>query len=79
VNWAENNVTSVDMGAWAVISGPANADGTLLPPGGDNGYQTFLVQVDPVPEPTFFGLLAVGLAGLAAVAVRRRANFAAGK
>jgi hypothetical protein len=72
VNWAENNVTSVDMSAWAVISGPANADGTLLAPGSDNGYQTFLVQVDALPEPTFFGLLAIGLMGLTAVAVRRR-------
>jgi hypothetical protein len=77
VNWAENNVTSVDLNDWAIVSGPADASGNLLPPNGVNGYQTFLVQVQPTPEPTFFALLAVGLLGLAVVARKRRAQLAA--
>lgn len=62
---------------WAVISGPANPAGTypnnLLPPtvsSGYNSYQTFLVQLTPgtvttlTPEPSFYLVLGLGLAGL---------------
>jgi len=48
----------------------------FLPPqtvDGNPSYQTFLVQVAATPEPGFFALLALGLAGLFAVSYYRRA------
>ncbi len=56
VNWAEQNATTVNTSAWVVISGPAEANGTLDAPGPLNGiyynypsYQTFLAQVGGGP------------------------------
>ncbi len=63
--------TSVDMTRWAVVSWVA--EGGLLTTGTPDSpnKQTFLVQV--VPEPGFYGALALGLSGLV-VAVRRRSS-----
>src|SRR5262249_713858 len=72
INWAENHVSSVDLRAWAIISGPATAAGSLLNPT-TGMYQTFLVQVASNPEPGFYGVLLVGLAGLYVAARRRKA------
>jgi hypothetical protein len=79
VNWAEHNVDSVNLNDWAVISGSVK-DGVLQVPNGN--YQTFLVQVDgpttittfgePTPEPAFYGVLGVGLAGLFAARMRKK-------
>lgn len=46
---------------WAVVSGGVQVDGDFKFLG---GKQTFLVQLQPVPEPHFYGLLAAGLIGL---------------
>ncbi|MCX6595967.1 MAG: PEP-CTERM sorting domain-containing protein [Acidobacteria bacterium] len=62
------NYATVDMTRWAVVSWIA--DGGILETNPDSAdKQTFLVQV--VPEPGFYGALALGLSGLV-VAVRRR-------
>ncbi len=62
------NFTSVNMTKWAVVSWIA--DNGILETNPDSAdKQTFLVQV--VPEPGFYGALALGLSGLV-VAVRRR-------
>lgn len=68
VNWAENNVDSVNLNDWGVISGPVQ-NGVLQTPNGV--FQTFLVQLTPsgtvttfegpAPEPTFYWLMALGL------------------
>jgi len=68
VQWAETNVNSVDKSSWAVISGPAEANGSLITPNGS--VQTFLVQV--APEPTFYGMLILGFGGLLAARRRRK-------
>jgi len=75
VNYVESNtnnsVSGLNLNSWAVVSGPANADGTLQDPSVSNGYnsyQTFLVEV--TPEPSFYGLLAAGMVGLFFVARR---------
>jgi hypothetical protein len=76
VKYAEANVQNVNTSAWAVISAPAEPNGTLDDPTNLFGnpaypaYQTFLVQVNsggiithenPTPEPVYFGLtLALG-------------------
>lgn len=68
-----NVVTNVNLNQWAVVSGPANpSTGVVNGPAnvdGLNSYQTFLVQV--TPEPTFYGVLAIGLGGLFFAARRR--------
>ncbi len=61
VNWAEQNVKSVNLNDWAVISGPAPG-GSLETPNGN--YQTFLVEVAPTPEPGVYWALPLGLGGL---------------
>ena len=73
INKARANYKSIDLTKWAVVSWTVNPNGVL----GTLGYrnsagarQTFLVQV--VPEPGFYGLLALGLAGLGVIAQRRR-------
>ena len=86
VQYAEANAASVQTNQWAVISGPADANGTLLAPQPLNGYpqfpayQTFLAEVtpggqinhdNPTPEPTYF-VLTSGLGGLLVLARRRR-------
>jgi hypothetical protein len=53
---------------WAVISGPVDGRGGLLDP----GTQTFLVQVQPTPEPGAFGLMGAGLAGVVFLLRRRK-------
>ncbi|HWF11877.1 MAG TPA: hypothetical protein VG297_25590 [Bryobacteraceae bacterium] len=78
VKYAEGNVQNVNTSAWAVISAPAEPNGTLDGPADLFGnpaypaYQTFLVQVDsngiithenPTPEPVYFGLT-LALAGV---------------
>jgi len=85
VTWAENNVDSVNLNDWAVISGPANGSGTPPSLTSPNGvYQTFLAQVndsgpninlnDTAPEPTFYWLMAFGLASLFIASRRRKAQ-----
>ncbi len=81
VKWAEQDSTleNVNTSAWAVISGPVIAGTNTLNAPQSNQYQTFLVQVQtadpghltPNPEPTFYGVLAIGLGGLLAAARRR--------
>jgi hypothetical protein len=56
------------FGAWAVISGPASPSGTL----GAQQYQTFIAQVQPIPEPGTYALMGAGLVGLAMFRRRRR-------
>lgn len=57
-------------GQWAIVSWDADpATGALT---GAN-HQTFLVEMSGVPEPSFYGLLALGMGGMY-VAVRRRKN-----
>jgi hypothetical protein len=87
VQYAETNANTVNTSAWAVISGPASASGTLVtPPPTIDGYpsfQTFLTQVNPgsnktigstpTPEPAYFELT-LGLGGLIVFARRRRAR-----
>lgn len=87
VSWAETNVDDVNLNDWAVISGPITG-GALESPLNDGGvYQTFLVQLTPsgtttnfggpeppVPEPAFYGLLALGLAALFMAARLRNAQ-----
>lgn len=70
---AKANYLNVDMTKWAVVSWTADRNGNL----GNGGYgqsdgarQTFLVQV--VPEPGFYGMLAVGFGGLYVALARRR-------
>jgi hypothetical protein len=72
-----NAVGSVNTDAWAVVSGPASiVDGKVAPQ--SNSYQTFLAEVitsshqNPLPEPSFYALLGIGLSGLFASARRRR-------
>ncbi len=54
---------------WAVVSWTVDSTGNLNAPNTPN-YQTFLVQI--VPEPGFYGMLALGLSGLAVAIGRRR-------
>ena len=69
VGYAMKNVLSVDLSSWAIISGPATIDGTVLPPDQEH-YQTFLVQLDPTrkllatPEPQYLALLVAGLVAM---------------
>ena len=66
---AETNYRST-AGQWAIVSWDADpASGALT---GAN-HQTFLVEMSGVPEPSFYGLLALGMGGMY-VAVRRRKN-----
>jgi hypothetical protein len=88
VQYAEDNANTVNTSAWAVVSGPADASGNLLPPATVDGYpsyQTFLVQVatdtittgssgGPLPEPTYFALLGVSCLVLFVVSRRRRSK-----
>lgn len=69
--WITNaiaNFASVDTSRWAVVSWAANADGTMQ---ANDQRQTFLVEV--VPEPGFYGALALGLSGLYFFVARKRA------
>jgi hypothetical protein len=63
-----NSANDAFFSKWAVVSWDINADGSL-----SGGKQTFAVQV--VPEPGFYGLLALGLGGLF-LAVRRKRTVA---
>ncbi|PWU03835.1 MAG: hypothetical protein C5B51_18095 [Terriglobia bacterium] len=64
------NPNLINLNGWAVVSG-AYANGNLL--NGANAIQTYLVQVAvPVPEPGFFALLALGVAGVVTKARRRK-------
>jgi len=85
VAWAENNVDSVNLNDWAVISGPANGPGSPPSLTSPNGvYQTFLVQAsdsgptitlnDSTPEPTFYWLVAFGMGALFIASRRRNAH-----
>jgi hypothetical protein len=67
---ALDNYRGVDLTRWAVVSWQVGPNGSLTVPGSLDYRQTFLVQV--VPEPGFYGLLALGLAGLGVIAQRRR-------
>lgn len=89
VQYAEANANSVNTGAWAVISAPADVlNGSLENPqlvGGYPSYQTFLVQVSgtgqtggltppPVPEPGYYVLLGIFSTGLFLFSRFRRAK-----
>jgi hypothetical protein len=84
---AENKYTSVNADLWAVVSwqtlsntDPALGTGEYNTSGGAS--QTFLVEITGgttgitnfVPEPGFYGLLALGMSGLAFALNRRKKN-----
>jgi hypothetical protein len=66
VNAAKANYSSIDPNKWAIVTWLVDVGGILNV---DLDNQTFLVQV--VPEPGFYGLLAIGFCGLFVVARRR--------
>jgi len=76
VNQALLNYSSVDTRQWAIISWGAAVDGTLNTGGyltASPALQTFLVLTTiPVPEPGFYGAMALGLTGLFMVMSRRK-------
>lgn len=61
------SAATLDPTKWAVVTWGVNSTGGLT---GVTALQTFLVEV--VPEPGFYGVLAVGLAGLAFFRLRKR-------
>lgn len=63
------NYTGVNTANWAVVSWTTDSVGNLNPRG---DKQTFLVQVTATPEPRFYGLLVVAMAGLCFLARRRQ-------
>jgi hypothetical protein len=63
------NYAGVNTGDWAVVSWTTDSLGNLDPRG---DKQTFLVQVAPTPEPRFYGMLAMAMAGMCFVARRRQ-------
>lgn len=66
------NQGNFNYGGWAVVSGGYDTtNNTLFAPGKGVAVQTFLVQV--TPEPSFYGILLLGLAGLFIAAYRRTA------
>lgn len=67
ITQAKSSFSQVDTSKWAVVTWDVDPLGNFQGP----GQQTFLVEV--VPEPGFYGALALGLSGLV-VAVRRRKN-----
>jgi hypothetical protein len=77
VKYAEANAGSVNTKAWAVISGPTASNGSLITPpplvDGYPSYQTFLVQVNPTPEPAYFALT-LGLGAFIFFVRQRRAK-----
>lgn len=73
VHQALANYSSVNQGAWAVVSWATDATGKLS----TANKQTFLVQVTATPEPRFYGLLTLGLLAACFFVRRRRAPQAA--
>ena len=69
ITTAAGMLNSFDFSGWAVASGAYDSVSHQLlgPP---NAVQTYLVQV--TPEPRFYGLLLVGLLGVAGAIYRRR-------
>lgn len=78
VQYAEDNANAVNTGIWGVVSGPADAvTGALLNPQNVDGfpsYQTFLVQLTPEPEPTYYVLLGASCIVLFVVSRLRKAK-----
>jgi hypothetical protein len=62
---------------WAIVSWSTSSSGSLS---GEPNYQTFLVQLSapvvttgaPLPEPSFYGVLSLGVLGLVFGALRRK-------
>lgn len=73
VELAKDNYTSIDLDEWAVVSWTLSKPGSRFSK--DKDFQTFLVQVmpTPIPEPAFYGALALGLGGVFLVYRRRHA------
>jgi hypothetical protein len=67
INAAKTSYTSVDPTKWAAVSWVVTGAGSLS---GTPDRQTFLVEV--VPEPGFYGALALGLGGLFFFVGRKR-------
>jgi len=57
-NFVNNSANAAFFNNWAVVTWGANANGSLVSP----GKQTFLVQL--TPEPSFYAVVGLGLAGL---------------
>lgn len=67
-NFALNANNASYFNNWAVVSWTVDANGNFG--NGYSGYQTFVVQV--VPEPGFYGVLALGLSALGFAVARRK-------
>lgn len=57
------------FGHWAVVSGAAGLDGGLI---GKDRVQTFLTEVQPIPEPSSYLLMGAGLLSLAYLSRRAK-------
>jgi hypothetical protein len=63
------NYASINTADWAVVSWTTDSLGNL---NYQSDKQTFLVQVTPTPEPRFYGVLILAMAGLGFFARRRQ-------
>ena len=75
LDYAASQINNVNLNGWAVISGGLNGAATGF--SGSPNVQTFIVRLTGgnnlnLPEPGFYGVLAIGLTGLFTVVSRRR-------
>ena len=68
INQAATNYQHVSASEWALVTWDVNSDGSLA--GTTSSRQSFLVSL--APEPGFYGILSLGMGGLAFAISRKR-------